>query len=191
MSPDKALRADARRNRQRILAAAEAVFAERGPTASTEDVAARAGVAIGTVFRHFATKDELLRAIMKDLLGRLTEEIEALAETGDPDALFQFSTRLVEQAAQKRTVVLLLAGEGFDVPVTESVQGLGRAMGMLLDRAQQAGAVRDDVGLTEVMALLTGACEGALRAGWNSDLRQRTLEIIFDGLRPSGNVPRA
>jgi AcrR family transcriptional regulator len=184
MRPDKTLRADARRNRQRILAAAEAVFADRGPSASTEEVAARAGVAIGTVFRHFPTKADLLREIVKELLMRLTAEIESLADEGDPNALFQFSTRLVEQAAQKRTVVLLLADEGLDVPVTESVQSLGAAMGILLDRAQRAGVIRGDIGLTEVMALLTGACEGALRAGWDSDLQRRTLEIIFDGLRP-------
>ncbi|MEV0721086.1 helix-turn-helix domain-containing protein [Asanoa sp. NPDC050611] len=60
------MRADAARNRARILAAAEAVFAERGAAASTEDVASRAGVAIGTVFRHFPTKDDLLRAVLKD-----------------------------------------------------------------------------------------------------------------------------
>ncbi|WP_406674290.1 helix-turn-helix domain-containing protein [Nonomuraea sp. N2-4H] len=74
MTDSKPMRADARRNRARILAAAEEVFAERGASASTEEVAARAGVAIGTVFRHFPTKRDLLAAIMKDLRRRLHRE---------------------------------------------------------------------------------------------------------------------
>src|SRR2546421_2027863 len=78
-------RADARRNRERILAAAQEVFAEKGASASTEEVASRAGVAIGTVYRHFPTKDDLLRAIMKelDLLGvdiGVAEAVERLRQ---------------------------------------------------------------------------------------------------------------
>src|SRR6266508_4411200 len=105
----KRLRADARRNRARILAAAEEVFSEQGASASTEEVASRAGVAIGTVFRHFPTKNDLLRAIMKDLLLRLTDEVNTLNTDGNPTtALFAFFTRMVEQAAAKKTVVALL-----------------------------------------------------------------------------------
>src|SRR5436190_21257823 len=101
-------RADARRNRERILAAAGEVFAARGASASTEEVAGRAGVAVGSVFRHFPTKNDLLRAIMKDLLARLEADAAALA--GDPaTGLFTFFTRLVAEAAAQRTVVELLA----------------------------------------------------------------------------------
>ncbi len=184
----KGLRADARRNRARILKAAEEVFAEKGPSAATEEVAARAGLAIGTLFKHFPTKQDLLRAIMKDLLERLTQEVETLADEEDPaTALFTFVSRTVEQAARKKTVVGLLAESGADLRVGDSVGVLGRGIEGLLTRSQQAGAVREDVRLDEVLALLTATCQGALNSGWNPDLQRRTLAIVFDGLRPPGS----
>jgi AcrR family transcriptional regulator len=182
----KPLRADARRNRARILAVAETVFAEQGPSASTEEIAARAGVAIGTIFRHFPTKQVLLQAIMKDLLARLTRQVDSLAE-GDPaTALFDFFGHLVEQAAGKKTVIDLLAETGVDLQVADSIRPLRTGIDGLLARAKQAGAVHDGVRLDEVIALLTAACQGALRAGWSHDLQHRTLAIIFTGLRPPG-----
>ena len=181
-----ALRADARRNRVRILEAAEQVFSEQGASASTEEVARRAGVAIGTVFRHFPAKDDLLRAIMKALLQRLTDEVGSLAADGDPStALFTFFTRMVEQAAAKKTVVDLLAQAGVDVQAAEPVQALTQGVAGLLARAQQAGAVRGDVRIAEVMALLTSTCQGALHGGWDHDLQRRTLAVVFAGLRPA------
>jgi AcrR family transcriptional regulator len=180
-----ALRADARRNRARILAAAEEVFTEQGASASTEEVARRAGVAIGTVFRHFPAKDDLLRAIMKDLLQRLADEVTALADEGDPStALFAFFTRMVAQAAAKKTVIDLLARTGTEIQVAQSAQGLRHGIAELLALAQHAGTVRDDIQITEVMALLTSTCQGALQSDWDSDLQRRILAVIFDGLRP-------
>jgi AcrR family transcriptional regulator len=185
-----ALRADARRNRARILAAAEEVFSEQGASASTEEVARRAGVAIGTVFRHFPAKDDLLRAIMKDLLHRLTGQVTALAAEGDPaTALFTFFTRTVAQAAAKKTVIDLLARAGTEVQVTQPVQDLHHGIAKLLALAQHAGTVRDDVQIAEIMALLTSTCQGALQAGWDSDLQRRTLAVIFGGLRPAACPP--
>jgi AcrR family transcriptional regulator len=182
------LRADARRNRARILAAASEVFAEQGASASTEEVARRAGVAIGTVFRHFPTKDDLLRAILKDLLRRLAEEVTALAAEGDPaTVLFEFFTSMVGQAASKKTVIDLLAEAGTDVRVAESAGFLRDGIGGLLVRAQEAGAVRLDVGVDEVMALLTSTCQGALQAAWDDELQRRALAVIFRGLRSPGH----
>jgi len=179
------MRADARRNRERILAAAEVVFADKGPSASTEDVAATAGVAIGTVFRHFPTKQALLQAILKDLLLRLTKETDRLATEEDPaTALFTFLLHTVEQAAQQRGVVDLLAESGVAVQVADSVQALRQGIDELLTRSRGAGAVREDIGVDEVIALLTALCQGALRAGWDRDLRHRTVAIVLDGLRP-------
>jgi AcrR family transcriptional regulator len=182
--PPKVLRADAQRNRARILDVAADVFSTKGASASTEEVARRAGVAIGTIFRHFPTKDDLLRAVMKELLRRLMDEVRSLNAEGDPaTALFTFFTHMVEQAAAKKTVVDLLARAGFSVDIAEPVQALRQAIGGLLTRAQQAGAVRDDVHLDEVMALLTSTCQGALSAGWDRRLQHRTTAIIVDGLR--------
>ena len=172
-------RADARRNRERILAAAGEVFAEKGPAGSTEEIASRAGVAVGTVFRHFPTKHDLLRAIMKDLLERLTSEVTALGVSGDPGtALFTFFARLVEEAAAQKTVVNLL-----EVSVDEALRALRDAVQVLLTRAQSVGAVRPEVRLDEVMALLTSTCQGAVRAGWDADLQGRILAVVFAGLR--------
>jgi AcrR family transcriptional regulator len=169
------LRADAQRNRLRILEAARSVFAELGAGASTEEVASRAGVAIGTVFRHFPTKRDLLAAIMMDLRGRLTEQARVLASEAHPGtALFEFASGVVEQAVTKRTVAELLTG------ATGSLQ---QAVEILLALAQAAGTVRPDVRVADVMALLGAASQGALRGGWDRRVRERTLAIIFDGLR--------
>lgn len=178
-------RADARRNRAKILTAAEAVFAEHGPTGSTEEVARRAGVAIGTVFRHFPTKQALLQAIVKDLLSRLGTEADHLATHGDPaSGLYDFFGALVNEAAARKSVVDLLADLGTDVPIDGPVRGLAQAVGALLANAQRAGTVRGDVTLDEVTALLVSTTQGALRAGWPPSLRRRVLGIVFDGLAP-------
>ncbi|MFY1689503.1 TetR/AcrR family transcriptional regulator [Plantactinospora sp. WMMB782] len=183
--PGRPLRADAQRNRIRILAAAEEVFAEHGVGASTEEVAARAGVAIGTVFRHFPTKNDLLAAIMKGVLAGLVEQAATLgAEDRDGTALFTFFARTVEQAATKKAVVDLLARTGVDIPLPEVLDVLGEAVHDLLHRARAAGTVDRRVGLPEVMALLASTCQGALHGGWDAELRDRTLAIIFAGLRP-------
>lgn len=182
------MRADAKRNRSRILAEAAAVFAEKGASASTEEVAARAGVAIGTVFRHFPTKRDLLQAIVKDLLESLTEEAATLAADGDPaTSLFDFFRHMVAQAAAKKTVADLLAADtGVQLEVSGPVLTLSTAVRTLLSRAQHSGAVDPAVRLDEVMALLTATCQGALRAGWSPDLQERTLTIVFAGLRDRG-----
>ncbi|GIH15611.1 TetR family transcriptional regulator [Rugosimonospora africana] len=181
------MRADAQRNRVRILSAAADVFAAGGPEASTEEVARRAGVAIGTVFRHFPTKADLLRALMKEQLRQLTDDAATLIAGGDPrTALFEFFSRLVERTAASRTVVHLLAAQGLDVPVAGPVGSLSGAVGELLAGAQRAGAVRPGIRADEVTALMVSACQGALHGGWSPDLRERTLGVMFAGLRPPG-----
>ncbi|MCI2422999.1 TetR/AcrR family transcriptional regulator [Saccharopolyspora sp. K220] len=182
------MRSDAQRNRERILQAAREVFTEGGPRASTEEVARRAGVAIGTVFRHFPTKADLLKALMKQLLRQITNDAADLVTRGDPTtALFQFFTQLVERTTANRTAVSLLAEEGLEVSTTDSLGSLTDVVQHLLVGGQQAGAIRTDVRLDEVMALLDCACQGALRGGWDCGLRERTLDIIFRGLTPQAD----
>jgi AcrR family transcriptional regulator len=173
------MRADAQRNRQLILRAAEEVFAAHGPQASTEEVARRAGVAIGTVFRHFPTKADLLTALLKDLLRQLTADAERLAGQGDPaTALTEFFTGLVERTSRNRSVVDLLA-----VSLDEPIESLAGVMEVLLRRGQEAGAIRSSVRLDEVMALLVAACHGALHGAWSASLRSRTVALMLAGLR--------
>ncbi|WP_433461611.1 TetR/AcrR family transcriptional regulator [Spirillospora sp. CA-128828] len=184
MTPSRPMRADARRNRARILAAAEEVFAERGASASTEEVAARAGVAIGTVFRHFPTKRDLLAAIMKELRQRLVDRAEKLTAEGDPaTAFFDYFTYLVESSAEIGTVVSLLAEEGTSIEPDDQIMALTQAFGRLLEAAQQAGTARPDARLDEVMALVTATTHGALAGSWPDDLRRRTLTLVLDALR--------
>jgi AcrR family transcriptional regulator len=184
----RALRADARRNRERLLEAAEDVFAAEGTSASTEEIARRAGVGIGTLFRHFPTKEALVEAIVLARVGRLVEEADALAAEGDPaTAFFEFFTRTVEEAEAKKTYSELLAGGFVDVEsaAPELRRRLRRAIEALLTRAQEAGTLRDDVGVAEVMTLLVGAVRAAEHAGEDADLRTRTVGILLDGLHPA------
>lgn len=184
------LRADAQRNRARILDAAEAIFAEQGASASTEKIAARAGVAIGTIFRHFPTKQDLLAAIMKTLLERLTRQATDLAARGDHgEALFTFFADTVTQAAHRKAVVNLLADNGITIDIAESIQALHTQIADLLTNAQRAGAIRPDAQPDEVIALLTSTCHAALHPNWTPDLQHRTLTIIFDGLRHTEHRP--
>jgi AcrR family transcriptional regulator len=180
------LRADALRNRAKVLEAAETVFAARGTSASTEEVAREAGVGIGTVFRHFPTKEALLEAVFVAQLRRLAGEAEALASAEDPgEAFFAFFARVVGHAATKNAFSAALTEAGIDVQETaaETGQELKRALAALLGRAQEAGAVRGDVGLAEVMTLLVGASQAAERVGGDHAVRDRALSVVFDGLR--------
>jgi AcrR family transcriptional regulator len=188
-APDggRRLRADARRNRARILEVAEAVFAERGTSVSTEEIARVAGVGIGTVFRHFPTKEALLEAVFTSHLRRLADEAEALAAADDPGAaFFAYFARVVEQSATKNAFAAALAAAGIDVnQAREQVGGdLRSALEGLLTRAQRAAAVRDDIGAPEVLALLVGASRAVEQAGADLDVRARALGVILDGLRP-------
>jgi AcrR family transcriptional regulator len=190
-APDD-LRADARRNRCRILEAAETVFTRSGMAASTEEVAAQASVGIGTVFRHFPTKKALLEAILVSKLRRLVDEAEALSSSEDPrGALFAFFTRMLEQSSSKKAFSDALAEAGVDVrgATLETKKELGRAIGKLLANAQRAGTVRVDVQVPELMALMAGAFHAAEHATNSREVATRALGIIFDGLRPEG-APR-
>jgi len=182
------MRADARRNRARVLEAAEAVFSEKGASASTEEIAQRAGVGAGTVFRHFPTKESLLEAILLDRVARVGELARSLIASADPGAaLFGLFTSMVDQAASKRTFVDALADAGLDTRLARSDAGQEtvQALGELLARAQQAGAVRDDIGVTELLALVVGASRAAEHTSLDHAVRARTLQVVFDGLRPS------
>jgi AcrR family transcriptional regulator len=173
-----------------VLEAADAVFASKGPSASTEEVAERAGVAIGTVFRHFPTKRALLEAVIVDRLRRLADQAATLADADDPGAaFFAFFDHWVELAATKHALAEGLADAGVNVKAVESchaqvVGDLHRAVETLLTRAQRAGAVRDDIRIRELIALLIGASRAAEHAAQDTELQTRTLAVVFDGLRP-------
>jgi AcrR family transcriptional regulator len=182
----RARRVDAQANRDRILDVAEEVFGAGGETASTEEVARRAGVGIATVFRHFPTKAALLQAVLVGRFERLRAQAEARLDAPDPGvAFFDFFRQLVADAATKIAIgdALLDAGGDRDGEATQASTGLRRAVGELLQRAQQAGAVRDDVELPEVYALLVATSRAAAHPSLDAEVRDRALAIVFDGLR--------
>jgi AcrR family transcriptional regulator len=183
----KPRRADAQRNRARLLEVAEAVFASKGIGASTEEIAREAGVGIGTVFRHFPTKEALLEAVFVRRLLLLAGRADALADADDPGAaFFTFFSYVVELAVTQRAQIEALADAGIDLQHASShaKRELQRALGALLVRAQAAGAVRADLVIAELFAILVGASRTAEYAGPDVALRARSLGFIVDGLRP-------
>jgi AcrR family transcriptional regulator len=191
-APAKPLRADARRNRARVLEAAEEVFAERGTAVPTEEIARRAGVGIGTVFRHFATKEALLEAVFIGRLTRLGEQAKALSDDQEAGpAFFAFFTLVVDQASAKNAFADALTAAGVNVRAAASgVSGeFSGALIGLLHQAQQAGAVRSDIGVTELKAVLVGASRAVEDAGDDPAVRARIIAIMLDGLRPPIEPP--
>jgi len=177
------MRADAVRNRARILEAAEAVFASEGIEAPVDAIAEKAGVGVGTLYRHFPTKEQLCEAILLERLGALARDARALAGAEDAvGAFFGFLAHVVEQAALKRDLLVAVMGAGlaFDVSSAGVKDELRAAVGELLRRAQEAGAVRPDVTADMVMALVGATCQAAAHDSCPSaDL----LTIVCDGLR--------
>lgn len=184
------LRADARRNRERVLAAADTVFSEIGPAAATEEVARRAGVAIGTVFRHFPTKEALIEAVVLGRLTQLTVEAEQLVGAADAEAAFvAFFHRWIELSATKHQFAAALAHTGTDVQQITSthpeiVQKLHDAVAGLLARAQHGGSVRPDLTASDVVALMVGASHAHEHLGPDPTRRAHLLAVTIDGLRP-------
>lgn len=181
------MRADARDNRVRILDAADEVFGAGGAAASTEDVAKLAGVGIATIFRHFPTKQDLLRAVLTARLTRLRDRARDLATSPDPGGAFRdFFAEVVDGAAHKLTIVDALADAGDDGSGAPAQAGaeLRQAFGELLGRAQDAGAVRRDAAPPEVYALMVGVSRATAHGDLAKPVKERMLVLVFDGLRP-------
>lgn len=183
------LRADARRNRERVLRTAQQVFAAEGLGVSLDEIARRAGVGPGTVHRHFPAKEALYLAVAVDQVQQMTVEAKVLAATGDPaTALFTQLSRMMAFGAENVAVKSALMAAELDLRTAapDLAADLTRHVADLLGRAQAAGAVRGDVTVEEVMALVAGAFAAVRHAGADTS-RQRAAHIaqlILDGLRP-------
>jgi AcrR family transcriptional regulator len=182
-------RADARRNRAQILLAAETCFAEQGVGVPIDDIARSACVGVGTVYRHFPTKEALLEAVIITHMEKLTAEARSLASSDDPgSAFFAFLARLAEEGSSKRDLIDALGGAGIELKerTTPQKTELTEAIGVLLERAQQAGTVRSDVELADLFGLVMGACAFAGHVESGSS-QARMLSVVCDGLRAAGN----
>jgi AcrR family transcriptional regulator len=181
---ERPLRADARRNRERVLAAAAEAFAERGYDVPLDEIANAAGVGPGTVYRHFPTKEALFKAIVADRLDQLVDHASALTDERDPgDALFAFLTTMVTEGAADHGLVDALAGVGFDLAdaTPDAEERFMTTLGDMLTRAQEAGAVRPDVDLHDLKSLLVGF-QAMQRYNGDADVTTRLLAVIRDGL---------
>lgn len=177
------MRADAQANRDRILAAAEAVFSAAGEAGSTDEIARRAGVGIGTVFRHFPSKQDLIEATLVRHFEGLTEQARALAD-GDPAAaLRELIEAMVDTGATKLLMIGLLRDSSGTLPeaAVRASQQTRRAVATLLRRAQAAGAIRPDVSVDEVYLLVRGLALGATRPT-KTATRRKALDIVLAGL---------
>jgi AcrR family transcriptional regulator len=183
-------RADAQRNRARILEAAENVFAVEGIEVPVDLIAEKAGVGVGTLYRHFPTKEKLCEAVLLDRLSALTVDAQALAEAEDPvAAFFGFLEHVVEEGAAKRDLLVAVMGAGveFEASATDVKDGLRDAIGVLLKRAQDVGAVRPDVTPAMVVSLVGATCQATAHV--DTPPACDLLGIVCDGLRAKAGGP--
>jgi AcrR family transcriptional regulator len=179
------LRADARRNRQRVLDAAIAAFATEGLAVPVHEIARRAGVGTGTVSRHFPTKEALFEAIVLSRIEQCVNKARELAETEEAgEAFFAFFAFMVTKSATDHGLADALVGAGFDIEVAagRSQYDYGATFQELLVRAQRAGAVRADVDAADVKALMAG-CLARQRGASDPAPVDRVVDVVCQGLR--------
>jgi AcrR family transcriptional regulator len=170
----------------RILEAAEEVFGSEGLSVPIDDIAERAGVGVGTIYRHFPTKETLFEAIVLRHFERLVDEARRRGAAEDAaGALFGFLGELVAEAVDKRDLADALAGAGIDVKATAGglKQDMEAAIEHLLVRAQREGTIRPDVSVADLMGLVGGSCMTAERFGGSAGSPGRMLAVVCDGLR--------
>ncbi len=180
---ERPLRADAARNRARVLQVAYEVFAEQGLAVPIDEIARRAGVGAGTVYRHFPTKEALFEAVFDERVRQIVEHGRTLLAADPATALFQFLREMIRTGAADHGMLDALAGYGIDIDsaTRDAEADFLDVLDSLLAAGRHAGTVRADVGVAEVKALLLigksgQACEGAITA--------RLADVIVDGLRP-------
>ncbi len=180
----KPMRADARRNYLRLVGAARTVLGERGSEASMEEIAKAAGVGVGTLYRHFPRRIDLVEAVyLDDVDGLVTLAEQVGAERAPWDALVQWLEGFVRYAQSKRTFLTELH-EAFEKSpdlALSSREKIGAAAQSVLYRAQQAGEARTDIDQADLMQLVGGMCMAR-----NASLAQneRLLALVLDGIRP-------
>jgi AcrR family transcriptional regulator len=185
----KPLRADARRNREQLLAAAAEAFAAEGADASLDAIARRAGVGSGTLYRHFPTRDELIRAVYRARVEQACARGAALGTAPDPmAALTEWLRTLVALSTGDAVTATLLGGRsqwppGFADDCHDALSATGRP---LLDRARDG--LRPGVSLDDVHALVHGIATASSTAADPADRADRLLDLVLDGLlaRPGG-----
>ncbi|MCF3173194.1 TetR/AcrR family transcriptional regulator [Streptomyces sioyaensis] len=189
-------RADARRNRALVLQAARFAFEEQGLGVPLGEIARRAGVGAGTVYRHFSSKEALFRATIVDRIELFTDTARDLVDVTDPGPVFlRFLASVVRLAARNKALcdALEAAGAGRFEPSPGVGKDFDDALEVLLGRAQAAGDVRQDVGIADIRALLVGCLSmERARAAADADdgVQGRMTELMCEALRPARAVTK-
>ncbi|HLM90192.1 MAG TPA: TetR/AcrR family transcriptional regulator [Streptosporangiaceae bacterium] len=175
-------RADARQNRARLISAATAAFTEKGADAPLEDIARRAGVGIGTLYRHFPSRLDLQAAVFRNQVQMVCEQGDALPQTGSPGPAFAAWVRalagyLVTKRGLSRALIEAVGAES--ELITSCWMAMRETTERLLANAQRAGAIRDDVTATDVMRLVHGVAVSSEKEPGRTDL---LLSVTLDGL---------
>jgi AcrR family transcriptional regulator len=177
-------RADALRNRERVLEAAKAVFSVGGPDGSLEAVARHAGVGIGTLYRHFPTREALFEAVYRREVQQLVDLAEQLkAEASPVEALRRWMHSNVEFVFTKKgmSAALALAAHGTSELFVSTFDRLTGAVGELLHQAVEAGEIRADISPEDVLRALVGLCYTQDKPGWQVNVL-RLVDVFVDGL---------
>jgi AcrR family transcriptional regulator len=181
----KPLRADARRNRDALLVVAASQFAEQGVEAPLEEIARRAGVGIGTLYRHFPTRDALIADVYRREVDLLCAGVDELLATLPADeALAEWMRRFVGYVATKRGLAVALKSMVNDNSelFAQSRAHINESMARLVHAAVEAGLVRDDADSEDVLRGMSGFCLFSEQAGWQEQA-QRLVTLLVDGLR--------
>jgi AcrR family transcriptional regulator len=180
-SPDP-LRADARRNRQRLLDVAHEAFLEHGVRASIDEIARRAGVGSGTLYRHFPTREALILALVADDLERLAQLADELRAGGSPDALERWLAALVEHSRTYRGLAeSIIVATGQPTPLGEACLRIHTSAEALVSQAQRSGTIRTDISAGDVIDLAAAVAWVTERE--RDDRRGRVLlQVAIDGL---------
>lgn len=190
--PPRPLRADAERNRQRIITAAQEVFASRGVDVTLDDIARHAGVGVGTAYRRFANREELIDAVFEGALQHLIALAEQALAHEDPwEGLVQLFLTTGQDFANDRGLrQVLLEGTQGEARGAAARERLTPAVSAVLARAQQAGHLREDIEPTDfpLIQLMLGAVTQHSRSV-STELWKRYLTLILDGLRPDRDRP--
>ena len=187
--PARKPRADAQRNRERLMTSAKAAFAETGADVSLDEIARRAGVGIGTLYRHFPTRDAIVEAVYRREVEQLAGAAGRLLGSLPPgEALHEWMRMFVDYIATKKVMASALGsivGGAAELYAFSGAQITG-AMRLLIDRAGAAGDIRPGVDPNDLLRALVGFTYGNASPGWQASAL-RLIDILMDGLRP----PRA
>lgn len=185
-------RADARRNFDRLVAAADAIFSEQGVDAPLDDIAKRAGVGSATMYRHFPSRDALVGAVIWERIGALCRRGTQLAETEPPArALSSWLRAMIDLTMRRGLAAALIASKWNDTSELFEAchHALEKTTALLLERAQRDGRIRPDLAVTEVLTFANAIASGIAHSPDRNERADRMLRLLLEGLATGTEAP--